>query len=50
MVDAYAFTIANWANFQKLDLSPYPHLTAWMARVAARPKVQAALKAEGLVG
>lgn len=50
VVDAYAFTIANWANFQKLDLAPYPHLSAWMARVAARPKVQAALKAEGLAG
>jgi glutathione S-transferase len=32
-----------------LDLTGHPVLTAYMARVAARPKVQAVLKAEGLV-
>jgi glutathione S-transferase len=46
--DAYAFTIVNWANFLGIDLKPYPNLAAFMARVAARPKVREALAAEGL--
>lgn len=47
--DAYAFTIVNWAQFHDLKLDPYPNLAAFMGRVAARPKVQEALKAEGLI-
>lgn len=47
--DAYCFTIVNWANFLGIDLKPYANLSAYMARVAARPKVLEALKAEGLV-
>jgi glutathione S-transferase len=46
--DAYAFTIVNWANFLRLDLKPYPNLRAYLARVAERPAVKAALVAEGL--
>jgi glutathione S-transferase len=49
VADAYAFTIVNWANFLMLPLAPYPQLRAWMARVAARPAVNAALQAEGLL-
>jgi len=49
VADAYAFTILNWNNFKQIDLSPWPNIKAYMARVAARPKVQEALKAEGLV-
>ena len=49
MVDAYGFTIINWANFKDIDLSRWPNISAYMARVAERPKVQEALKAEGLV-
>jgi glutathione S-transferase len=49
VADAYAFTIINWANLLKIDLKPYPSLSAFMARVAARPKVREALKAERLV-
>lgn len=48
VADAYAFTIVNWTNFVHIDLKPYPHLAAYVARVAARPKVHEALKAEGL--
>jgi len=33
----------------KLDLSPYKNVTTYMARIEARPKVQEALKAEGLI-
>lgn len=49
VADAYAFTIVNWSNFLKIDLKPYPNLQAYMARVAARPKVREALGAERLV-
>jgi glutathione S-transferase len=49
VADAYAFTIINWSNFLKIDLKPYPGLQAFMARVAARPKVREALEAERLV-
>ncbi|HKS63996.1 MAG TPA: glutathione transferase GstA [Xanthobacteraceae bacterium] len=49
VADAYAFTIVNWSNFLKIDLKPYPNLSAFMARVAARPKVREALKAERLL-
>ena len=49
VADAYAFTIVNWSNFLKIDLKPYPNLSAFMARVAARPKVREALEAERLV-
>ena len=48
VADAYLFTVLSWAKFIKLDLAQWPNLSAYQARVAARPKVQAALKAEGL--
>ncbi|BAN46165.1 glutathione transferase GstA [Metapseudomonas resinovorans] len=47
--DAYLFTVANWTGFVKMDIADCPELQAFQARVAARPAVQAALKAEGLV-
>ena len=47
--DAYAFTIINWTNFVGMDLKAYPNVAAYMGRIAGRPKVQEALKAEGLV-
>ncbi len=48
VADAYLYTVTNWAAYVKLDLSSFPNLLAFQARVAARPAVQAALKAEGL--
>lgn len=48
VADAYGFTIVNWSHLLGMPLTAYPHLQAWMARVAARPQVQAALRAEGL--
>jgi glutathione S-transferase len=47
VADAYAYTIVNWANFLGLPLSATPHLKAYLARVASREQVQAALRAEG---
>lgn len=49
VADAYCFTIVNWSRPLKIDLAPYPHLKAYMTRVSKRPKVRAALIAEGLV-
>jgi glutathione S-transferase len=49
VADAYLFTVAGWAKWVKFDLSPWPALGAYLGRVAARPAVQAALKAEGLI-
>jgi len=44
--DGYLFTVTNWAKVVDLDLSPYPNVQAWHARVGDRPAVQEALKAE----
>ncbi len=48
VADAYLFTVLGWAKFIQLDLAAWPVLVAYQARVAVRPAVQAALKAEGL--
>jgi len=49
VADAYLFTVTSWAKFIKFDLSAFPQLVAFQTRVAARPAVQRALKAEGLI-
>ena len=49
VADGYLFTITNWTNFVGMDISGLKNLGAFMGRVAARPKVQDALKAEGLL-
>ena len=48
VADAYCFTILNWASYVDLDMTPWPTLTAYHARVMARPAVQAAMAQEGL--
>jgi glutathione S-transferase len=48
IADAYLFTVVNWSGMLKIDLSPWPALQKFQARVAARPKVHATLVAEGL--
>ena len=50
VVDAYVFAITNWCNLEKVkfDLQPYANVRAFLARVAERPAVQEALRAEGL--
>jgi glutathione S-transferase len=49
VVDAYVFVIANWARFQQIDIAQWPNVKALQERVRGRPKVQEALKAEGLI-
>ncbi|MBN9012558.1 MAG: glutathione transferase GstA [Rhizobiales bacterium] len=48
VADGYLYTMLRWADAHKFDLSALKNLTAYKARVAARPQVQAALKSEGL--
>jgi len=49
VADAYLFTVTQWAGYVALDLSDFPALEAFQARVRSRPAVQAALQAEGLM-
>ncbi len=49
VADGYLFTVAGWGKYVGVDISGLANLGAYMGRVAARPAVQAALKAEGLV-
>jgi glutathione S-transferase len=50
VADGYLFTMLMWATDRlKFDLSGLPNLTAYKARVAARPKVQEAMTKEGLL-
>ena len=49
IADAYLFTILNWTNFQSIDLGQWPNVKAYFERVRARPTVQDAMKAEGLL-
>ncbi len=48
VADAYLFTVAGWGKYVGVEIDNLRNLTAYMARVAARPAVQEALKAEGL--
>ena len=48
VADAYLFTVAGWGKHVGVDIAPMKNLSGYMERVAARPAVQAALKAEGL--
>lgn len=49
VADSYLFVVTNWAGHVKLDLSDFPNVLAFQKRVAERPAVQAAMKAEGLL-
>lgn len=49
VADGYLFTVLNWCQWVGIDLAKWPLLKDYQARVSARPKVQEALKAEGLI-
>jgi glutathione S-transferase len=48
VADIYLFTILNWSKRTRVDLDSWPALTDYLGRIAARPAVQATLRAEGL--
>jgi glutathione S-transferase len=49
VVDAYLFTVLSWSRHVGIDVSKWPNLARYLDRVAARPKVQEAMRAEGLL-
>jgi glutathione S-transferase len=49
IADAYLFTVTNWAAGVGVDLTGFKNLQAFDARMKARPAVQEAMKAEGLM-
>ncbi len=50
VADAYILVLLRWTDMLKVDISDQPDLVAYRERLEARPAVQAALKAEGLLG
>ncbi len=46
--DIYLFVVSNWLGRVGLDMATWPNVKAWWDRIAARPKVQEAMQAEGL--
>jgi len=49
VADAYLFVLLGWTKPTQIDLAKWPNLVAFQQRVGARPKVQEALQAEGLL-
>ena len=49
IADAYLFTVTNWAAGVGVDLTGFKNLQAFSARMKARPAVQEAMIAEGLI-
>lgn len=49
LADAYLFVMTRWSGLVDLSLEPWPRLVALADRVGARPAVQAALVAEGIL-
>ena len=49
VADAYLFTVLKWSRFHNIDLAQWPNVKSFVDRVEARPKVQEAMMAEGLI-
>ena len=49
VADAYLFVVSGWGKHVGVDTSAMANLSAFAARVGARPAVQATLRAEGLL-
>lgn len=49
VADAYLFAVTRWAANFGITLDALPDLAAFMTRVEARPAVQSAMQAEGLL-
>ncbi|WP_144629858.1 glutathione transferase GstA [Bordetella genomosp. 13] len=47
-VDAYLFNVLSWPARVNVDISGYAAIQRFMARVAQRPSVRAAMQAEGI--
>ena len=49
VADAYLFVVSTWTKPTGIGLTKWPHLAKFVERIAARPKVREAMKAEGLL-
>jgi len=49
VADAYLFVVQSWCKYCGIDVSALMNLNAFACRMEARPAVQAALRAEGLL-
>lgn len=46
LADGYLFTVLKWLPFFNIEIKDWPVLASFMARIEARPSVQAAIAAE----
>lgn len=49
VADAYLFTTLGWLGYVNLDLAQWPGLSGYYERIASRPRVREAMRAEGLI-
>jgi len=49
VADAYLFVTLGWGQYVNLDISRWPVLADYVAKISARPAVQKAMKEEGLI-
>ncbi len=49
IADVYLFTVLGWADYLQFSLADWPVFQAYRARVATRPSLQQAMRAEGLI-
>ena len=49
VADAYLFTVTGWASMVGVDIAHLSQIASFRERMLARPAVQAAMKAEGLI-
>jgi glutathione S-transferase len=49
VVDAYLYVMTTWAAIMEINLDPWRSLKAYASGVGQRPKVQQALREEGLI-
>lgn len=48
VADAYGFAVLGFTRLHRISLENWPHVAAFMTRMAARPAVRAAMQAEGI--
>jgi len=49
VADAYMFVTLSWSDHAGFDLSQFPRIEEYVAKIRIRPAVHAAMKAEGLI-
>lgn len=49
IADAYMFTVLNWVNIHRIDISNWPEVKNYMKRVGDRESVREAMEVEGLI-